>query len=173
MNVMIWTVVSGVAGAVAMIVAALTFHGTAWLYVMTVGALGIALAMVQAALLPWPLRHERRAWVLYGLLAALGGLAVLWGADWYLDDVVGGAGYGLVVGVMGWAIIRDSAPGAWRWVLLNVFGYGVVAILVLLTKYAFVLTAQIWVPALLLTTAAVGYGWLSGEGLRRLLYNND
>ncbi len=173
MNLILWTAASATSGALAMGSAALAARGTSWLYMLTVGALGCTLALVQGRLLPHPLRHERRDWAGYGLLAALGGMTVLWGADWYLDDVVGGAGYGMVVGVMGWAIIRDSVAGAWRWIALNVFGYTFVAILVLLTKYAFALTDTIVIPLLLLTAAATSYGWLSGEGLRRLVYNNE
>lgn len=170
MNLIIWTGASAVSGALAMGGAALAARGTPWLYMLTVGALGCTLALVHGRLLP--LRGERRAWAGYGLLAAGGGLVVLWGADWYVDDLAGGAGYGAVVGVMGWAIIRDHVPGAWRWIVLNMFGYTFVAILVLLTKYAFVLTDGPAVPLVLLTAAASGYGWLSGEGLRRLVYNN-
>jgi hypothetical protein len=170
MNLIVWTIISASSGAMAMGSAALYAQGTPWLYMLTVGSLGCTLALVQGRLLP--LRHERRDWMIYGLLAAVGGMAVLWGADWYVDDLVGGLGYGAVVGIMGWAIIRDSVPGAWRWIVLNMFGYMFVAICVLLTKYAFALTGGAALPLALLTTAAVGYSYLSGEGLRRLVYNN-
>jgi hypothetical protein len=150
---------------------------TPHLYIVTVGALGVTLALVQGLLLPPPLHHERRDWMIYGFIGALGGTAVLWGADWYLDDIIGGAGYGLVVGVMGWAIVRDSIDRAWRWIPLNVFAYAGVALMVLITKTlnrlfrAYDNTIPLSLLIGLLAIAAFGYAALSGWGLWRLVYH--
>ncbi|MEO0561353.1 MAG: hypothetical protein AAF125_04530 [Chloroflexota bacterium] len=174
MNLIVWTLITGTAGTLAALGTALWALPTPHLYIVTVGAVGCVLAPVQGLLLPPQLAHERRAWMFYGLIGALGGTVVLWGADWYLDDIIGGVGFGAVVGLMGWSIIRDTIPVAWPWVIANMFGYAFVSGIVLLTKSvnrlyrAYESAAPLWLLALLFGVAAFVYALISGTVMRRL-----
>ncbi len=92
---------------------------------------GLCIGGAQAIEIPSTLRHDRRDWVLYSGIGGVGGAAVLIGAWWYgFGDIIGGAFYGLLIGVAQWGVLRDELyPNGRRWIVASVLGYAYLGII--------------------------------------------